>query len=277
MSKFASKRAREFYAETYEVMVADWPGEIDFYRELAAEAHGKGKAVLEAACGTGRVAIRLAGAGFEVVGLDLSPAMLDVAREKSAGMGNVRWVQGDMRSFDLGEAFGLIVIPGHSFQNLLTAADQIACLASLRRHLAPEGQLVVHLDHPEMDWLGGLTGDQGGVFEESQRFTHPRTGRQVRTLQAWWYEPATQTAVSHKVWEELGPDGDVVDRVDRGAIRLHVVYPFEMEHLLARAGLAVTALYGDFTGQAFRDGSSEMIWIAHTTERAGFRNPAHSP
>ena len=107
-----------------------------------------------------------------------------------------------------------------------------------------------------------MTGDQGGVFEESQRFIHPRTGREIRTLQAWSYEPATQTAISHKVWEELGPDGEVIDRLDRGPIRLHVVYRFEMEHLLARAGFEVVALYGDFSGQAFGDGSSEMVWVA---------------
>jgi hypothetical protein len=127
--------------------------------------------------------------------------------------------------------------------------------------------MVVHLDHPETDWLGGLTGDQGGVFEEIQQFIHPRTGRQVRTLQAWSYEPATQTAISHKVWEEVGPDGQVVDRLDRGPIRLHVVYRFEMEHLLARAGFTVAALYGDFLRQEFRDESSEMIWVARSTAR----------
>ena len=262
MSKFASKGARAFYAETYEATVADWPGEIGLYRELAAGADAKGQGVLEVACGTGRVAIRLARAGFAVVGLDLSEAMLEVARVKSAGMDNVRWVQGDMRSFDLGETFGLIIIPGHSFQNLLTAADQAACLESIGRHLVTGGTLVVHLDHPEVDWLGGLAGDQGGVFAESRRFTHPRTGREVRTLQAWWYEPATQTAISHKVWEVLGPDGEVIERLDRGAIRLHVVYPFEMEHLLARAGFEVAALYGDFLGHPFGDGSPEMVWVA---------------
>ena len=269
MSQFASKRARAFYAETYEATVADWPGEIDFYRRLSEEARGEGRAVLEVACGTGRVAIRLAREGFAVVGLDLSEAMLDVAREQSAGLDNIHWVQGDMRSFELGEAFGLVIIPGHSFQNLLTAADQLACLESIRRHIAPGGLLVVHLDHPEMDWLGGLTGDQGGAFTETQRFTHPGTGRQVRTLQAWSYEPATQTAISHKVWEELGPNGKVADRVDRGPIHIHVVYRFEMKHLLARTGFEVVALHGDFAGQAFRDDSSEMIWVARTTERAG--------
>jgi ubiquinone/menaquinone biosynthesis C-methylase UbiE len=267
MSKFATKQAREFYAQTYDVVVPDWPGEIDFYRELAAGAQANGQAVLEVACGTGRVAIRLAQEGVEVTGLDLSPAMLDVAREKSAGLSNTRWMQGDMRSFNLGETFGLVLIPGHSFQNILTAADQFACLASIRRHLIPGGRLVLHLDQPEIDWLGELAGDKGGVFETAGQFVHPQTGRQIRTLQAWSYEPATQTAISHKVWEELGPDGQVVDCLDRGPIRLHCVFRFEMEHLLARAGFTVEAVYGDFYRQKLRDESSEMIWVARNGQR----------
>ena len=262
MSELASQRAREFYAETYAATVPDWPGEIDYYLAMAAEAHAGGHAVLEVACGTGRVAIRLARAGFQVAGLDLSQPMLDVAREESAGLDNVRWVQGDMRAFDLDRTFGLAIIPGHSFQNILSAADQLACLQSIWRHLVPGGPLVVHLDHPELDWLGELAGDQGGVFEETERFAHPKSGRRFRTLQAWWYEPATQTAVSHRVWEELDAEGQVVDRLDRGPVRLHVVYRFEMEHLLARAGFEVTALYGDFFGGEFRDDSSDMVWVA---------------
>ncbi|MGD1994060.1 MAG: class I SAM-dependent methyltransferase [Anaerolineae bacterium] len=262
MSEFATKRAQEFYARTSDTVVPDWPGEIDFYRELAAKVFADNQAVLEVACGTGRVAIRLAQQGGDVAGLDLSPAMLDVAREKSAGMRNVRWVHGDMRSFDLGEAFGLAIIPGHSFQNILTPVDQLLCLTSIRRHLVPGGLLVVHLDQPEVDWLGDLTGDQAGVFEATDQFVYPKTGRTIRTLQAWSYQPATQTAISHKVWEELGPDGQVVDRLDRGPIRLHVVFRFEMEHLLVRAGFAVEAVYGDFYRQELRDGSSDMIWLA---------------
>ncbi|MGD8791660.1 MAG: hypothetical protein PVF47_03840, partial [Anaerolineae bacterium] len=130
------------------------------------------------------------------------------------------------------------------------------------RHLVPGGLLVVHLDQPEIDWLGALTGDQGGVFETTEPFVHPQTGHSVRTLQAWWYEPTTQTAISHKVWEILGPEGQVVERLDRGPIRLHVVFRFEMEHLLARAGFRLEAVYGDFWRGALRDESSEMIWVA---------------
>ena len=167
MSKFATERAREFYAQTYDASVPDWPGEIDFYREMVAKPEGG--AVLEIACGTGRVAIRLAQDGVEVVGLDLSPAMLEVAREKSAGMSNMRWVQGDMRSFELGEAFDLVIIPGHAFQNIITPEDQVACLACIKRHLNPGGTLVVHLDHQDVSWLGDLMRDKGGVFETAEQ------------------------------------------------------------------------------------------------------------
>lgn len=262
MSKFATERAREFYAQTYDASVSDWPGEIDFYRALAAETHANGQAVLEVACGTGRVAIPLARDGVQVVGLDLSPAMLDVAREKSVGMRNPRWVQGDMRSFDLGETFGLVIIPGHSFQNILTGDDQFACLESIGRHLGPGGALVVHVDHLDVRWLGELLGDRGGVFEAAESFSHPRTGRQIRTSRAWSYEPATQTAVSRTVWEEIDADGEVADRWESGPLRFHCVFRFEMEHLLARAGFAVRAVYGDFFRGELRDGSSEMIWVA---------------
>jgi SAM-dependent methyltransferase len=262
MGKFASERAREFYARTYDVSVSDWPGEIDFYRALAAEVRSKGGKVLELGCGTGRVAIRLARGGVEVVGLDLSGAMLAVAREKSAGIGNLRWVEGDMRAFELGEIFHLAIVPGHGFQNLLTAEDQRACLESVRRHLAPGGLMVVHLDHQSVDWLGDLWRDGGGAFEAGEQFLYPGTERQIRALRAWSYERAAQTAVLETVWEEVGPDGRVVDRWETGPVRLHCVFRFEMEHLLGRTRFAVEAVYGDFFKGELGEDSPEMIWVA---------------
>jgi ubiquinone/menaquinone biosynthesis C-methylase UbiE len=264
MAKFSTERVREFYAETYDTVVPDWPGEIDFYRELAAEAGSRGQAVLEMACGTGRVALRLAQDGINVVGLDLSSAMLSVAQEKSIGMANIRWVQNDMRSFDLGETFGLAIIPGHSFQNILTPEDQVATLKSIKRHLVPGGTLVVHLDHLSVGWLGELTGDQGAVFETIGSFSHPKTGQHIRTSQAWSYEPATQTAISHKVWEAIDANDDIVDRWESGPLRFHCVFRFEMEHLLERTGFVIESVYGDFYRHELQNDSTEMIWVANS-------------
>jgi SAM-dependent methyltransferase len=258
-----SRSHTQLAAELYDLQVPAWPGEIAFYRELAAEAASAGGGVLEVACGTGRVAIRLAQDGARLVGLDISPEMLDVARAGSAGLADVRWVEGDVRAFDLGETFALTILPGHSFQFMLSEEDQVACLECIRRHLAPRGKLVLHLDPPDVAWLGGLcTGQGGGVFGPASEVVDPSTGHRVRTSRAWSYEPSTQTASVVTAWEEIGPDGQILDRWQRGPVRLHSVFRFEVAHLLARTGFEVEALYGDFNRSGFGDASTDMIWLA---------------
>lgn len=254
-------------AQLYDVSVPDWPGEIDFYRSLIgpiAEANG---AVLEVACGTGRVTLQLAQCGLRITGVDLSAPMLDIAREKSGDYPNVRFIAGDMRTFDLGETYQLIIMPGHSFQFMLTPDDQLACLANLKRHLAPGGTLVIHLDHQSVDWLGDLLTGKGGVFEAGDERIHPMTGRRYRPSRAWTFAPSTQTATVTTIWEELDGAGTVVDRWTRAPVPLHCVFRFEMEHLLARAGLNVQSIYGDFYRHELTDQSEDMIWLArHASE-----------
>lgn len=262
MSRSLEEPIAEFYAQTYDAWVPDWPGELDFYRELAAGVMQSGGAVLEIACGTGRIAARLAREGVPMVALDRSPEMLKVAREKTRGLTNIRWVQADMRLFELEGEFGLIIIPGHSFQHLNTPDDQVVCLECIKRHLRPDGVLVIHLDHQDFVWLGGLRGEHGGRFEPAGGFQNPKTGRQVRAFRAWSYEPASQTAVSRALWEELGADGQVLDRWESAPVRLHCVFRYEMEHLLARVGLAVDAVYGDFNRAPLMDTSTDMLWVA---------------
>jgi SAM-dependent methyltransferase len=135
-------------AEAYDADLgrsADAMDDVPFYVDLARQAAGRGEAVLELACGTGRVTIPIAQAGVEVTGLDNAPAMLDVARRKAAAAGvDVRWVLGDMRTFRLGQRFGLVIIPFRSFLHLLTDADQQACLQHVYEHLLPGGRFALN-------------------------------------------------------------------------------------------------------------------------------------
>jgi SAM-dependent methyltransferase len=251
--------AEQLAAELYDVSVPDWDGELDFYRELAREAKTRKHSLLEVACGTGRVSIRLAEETVRVVGADLDAAMLEVARSKST---KVRWVQGNMRTLDLGETFGLIIVPGHSFQFMLTPEDQVKALEGFRNHLEPGGTLVIHLDHQSVQWLADLLGDLGGKFERGKDVVHPRTRYTIRKSNAWMYEPSTQTATVITRWEEIGKDNSVLHRWERQPMALHCVFRFEMEHLLARTGFEIQAVYGDFFKNALNDQSSEMIWVA---------------
>ena len=160
----------------------------------------------------------------------------------------------------------LAIIPGHSFQHMLTPADQFACLLNIRRHLLPGGRLVVHLDHQDLDWLGALPAEAGVSFETAERVLHPRTGQTVQAARSWAYERSTQTTSVITEWYMYDEGGGLVDHWERGLIKLHCVFCCEMEHLLARAGFTIEALYGDFLGAPLTDQSSEMVWVARRSE-----------
>jgi len=122
-----------------------------FYLEEAQRGGGR---VLDLGCGTGRLTILIARAGIEIIGADLSPTMLDTARAKAAARGvKVRFVQADMRSFDLGVQFRVILIAGNSLLHLLTSEELIQCLRTVRRHLGPGGRLVFDVSNPDLSLL----------------------------------------------------------------------------------------------------------------------------
>jgi SAM-dependent methyltransferase len=255
--------ARRIYVRLYDVSPPDWPGEIAFYRALASEAKAEGREVLEVACGTGRVAFRLAQDGARTTGLDLCEEMLSLARAKSVGCPNAQWVQGDMRSFELGRRYGLAIIPAHSFQFMLTPDAQSSCLRCVNRHLVPGGKLVIHLDHQDVRWLGGLV-DRNAVPEAGREGIDPVDGHRIRPSHAWAFEPSTQTATVARSWEDL----DTGQRWELEPMALHCAFRFEIEHLLCRADFAVDAVCGGFCGEALTDASSEMIWIARSRSSA---------
>jgi hypothetical protein len=88
-----------------------------------------------------------------------------------------------------------------------------------------------------------------------------QTGRRFRSSYAWSYEPDTQTATHLRIWEQIGEDGAVINRVESGPIRLHCVFRYEMEHLAKRVGFEVETVYGDFLRNELQDHSSEMVWV----------------
>ena len=113
-------------------------GEADLIESLLRETGGS--TVLDAGCGTGRVAIELAARGFAVVGLDADPAMLAAARSKAP---DLRWVEADLvdTGDHLGEAFDLVALPGNVmiFLDRGTEPDVVGQLAA---RLRPGGLLV---------------------------------------------------------------------------------------------------------------------------------------
>ena len=253
--------AKELYAQLYDVRVMDWEGEVDFYQELICNSPLKTYGVLEVACGTGRITMRLAREGIEITGLDRSPELLEIARQKSISMPNVEWILGDMRTFEIEKKFGFVISPGHSFQFMTTPEDQAMCLEQIKHHLVSGGLAVIHIDYQDFDWLAELLNQKESVYKKSDILTHPTTNQKFRRSFSWVFEPSTQTATVKTNWEEIDENGNVIQVIEMEPAQLHCIFPFEMEHLLKRVGFSIEAVYGDFFKSKLSNESEQMIWL----------------
>jgi SAM-dependent methyltransferase len=153
------EKAGSLFVEAYDAFYGgsrpQIAGDVAFYERLA---RGGGGAVLEVGCGTGRITVPLAQAGLEVTGVDLSEAMLAIARRKFAALptsvqAHVNLINQDMTALNLGRCFNLVFLPFRSFQHVLTIDLQRKALKAIRRHLEPTGRLALHLFDPRLDFL----------------------------------------------------------------------------------------------------------------------------
>ena len=107
-------------------------GEADLVERLGPAS------VLDAGCGTGRVAIELAARGIEVAGVDVDGSMLARARDKAP---DLTWVEADLIEVDLGRTFDVVVMAGN-VMIFLAPGTEAPVVANLARHVAPGGSLV---------------------------------------------------------------------------------------------------------------------------------------
>ena len=239
---------------------------VAFYTGLARETGGP---VLEIACGTGRVAIPIARAGFAVTGVDIVPGMLDVARRKSAGL-PARWVEGDARAFDLDERFSLVFVTGNAFQAFLTREDQEALLGRVQAHMDDDGLFAFETRNPRWprrDLPGDGSRSTGqGLFSfleslEGESQPEVRTdvgGREVRLSRSQSYDHVAQILhwTTHRRWVE---DGREQEKVSRIAVRF--TFPRELEVLLHYNGFAIERQFGDWDLQPLAAESPSIISV----------------
>jgi SAM-dependent methyltransferase len=127
--------------------------DIGFYLSLSRRPAPR--KVLELGCGTGRITLPLAQLGFEVVGLDNQPEMLQKAEERrlrtsSETRKRLQFIEGDMRTWSAQSDFDLILIPASSISHVLSLEDQLAVWKTCHDNLRPDGRLLVEITMPNM-------------------------------------------------------------------------------------------------------------------------------
>jgi SAM-dependent methyltransferase len=210
--------------------------DVEFYVEQALAYGGP---VVELAVGTGRIAIPVAAAGVDVIGVDSSPAMLGVARAaaKEAGVSErIDLRLGDLREPPVPERVPLAVCPFRSLLHMETEAEKLRALRAARELLEPGGSFVFDVFSPSREDIEETDGRwlerEPGIFERAD-----------------WDEDARTLSLSVR-----SNDGSAT------TFGLHWLSAPEWLRLLDEAELDVEALYGWFDGRP-HDGDEDMVFV----------------
>lgn len=231
-----------FGPENIYELAGGFPDDIPFYRELA---RGCGGPVLELGCGAGRVLLPLLNDGLHAAGLDLSPAMLALAREKLRAAGReAPLYEGDMRDFDLRESFSLVIIPYCTVAYLSVEDDLRRTFRAVRRHLRRGGFLAFDFEtgvcRPGVirSWLSAQTFD-------------PRTGGLVLCTAQSKGLDRHRRFVNHIVyrWNQGQPPRITVEAVCEATVPAG-----RMRAILEEEGFTVKGLFRDYRFNPYRGG-----------------------
>lgn len=223
---------------------------LEFYLRQIARF---GQPVLELACGTGRFTVPLAQAGLNIIGLDISGHMLDMAERKAAERGiDVRFVQGDIRDFDLNQQFRFIFIPTQSLSHLHDREEIEKCFSCVKKHLADGGRFLIELFNPSLELLNREAKRRYFVGEYEDREGEQR----ITVTEEVEYNAATQ--INHIVWycqREKDQEETAL------TFEMRQFFPREIDALLAYNGFSVDEKYGDYGEGVFSSTSPKQLIV----------------
>jgi SAM-dependent methyltransferase len=244
------------FARFYDLDTADIAEDLPFWLNVARRSGGP---ILEVAAGTGRVLLPLARAGFSVVGVDISPAMLAVARAKvaAAGLGGkVELVRADGLDLDLGRRFKLAFVALNSFGHFAEPGEPERALLSIQRHLDPGGILALDLPNPGI----GAFGDTTGLLWHEYTRDGPRPGWKTVKLRSQVADSLAQRIDVSCFYDEVGPEGEVRRTLASFPLRYFTLH--ELALLLDQSGFALEAAYGGYDLEPLTPESDRMLIVA---------------
>jgi SAM-dependent methyltransferase len=254
----------------YDALNSFLVADIPFYLEEARKAAGivdphpptknagrMGHAVLELACGTGRLTIPIAQSGVKMVGLDLSPSMLAHARTKADAAGvEIEFVEADCQSFDLGRRFALIFMAFNSMQHLHDYASLAALFANVRKHLGENGRFVFDVFNPKLEILARPSGDR-----RLEREYQDPDGRGTMAFEhSATYDDASQVSHIRCYFVRRGANGEEVE-VREEELHLRSIFPQELDLLVRAQGFEIVDKFGNFERKAFGSGDPKQVLV----------------
>lgn len=255
----------DLIAPWYDVEHAGFDDDLAIYRSFAEATGGP---LLEIGCGSGRLLVPLAEAGYAITGVDSSAVMLDRCRVAVADAGpnvaaRVTLAQADMTTFHLPEhAFRLAFIALGTLQHLAELAERRLALRAMRAHVTAGATLVLDLAQADPRRFA--------QFAETGQIMHVGTWRDAESAQILTHTiaarpgpaPATLT-LTH--WYDAHAQGGPVMRTCIETT-LATIARAEIELLLDTTGWRLRQVYGDHDMGEWDDSSPRLIVVAQAAE-----------
>jgi len=224
--------------------------DIDFWlKECSKEDE-----VLELTSGTGRVTLPLARAGIKVTALDISRELLLQLRNKCKKEKlKVEILEADMRDFNLGKQFPLVIIPFQSIQELTSPSDHERTFKTVRKHLAAGGRFLVSTHNTV------LVSSKPSKLQMIGSYIHPKTKNRLEFWLSRKSNPKKHIGTAIQVYKEYNKAGKMVSRL----VFRNSYYVFgkgEFEGLAKKTGFKIKNIYGDYSHKPFSQKSQYRIF-----------------
>jgi SAM-dependent methyltransferase len=230
-----------------------FPGDYDAQRFWLDRAQAFGDPILELTCGTGRISIPLAQAGFDVTGLDLSEAMLKEAKRKSENSNLfINFLHGDIRHFNLNTKYSFIFLPANAICHLLTLEDFQSCMTSVRGHLDEKSRFMVEVFVIDLSMLVNAS-DQRDIFAS---YDDPDGFGEVTIYYTSKYDPTTQ--IKHNTTYQKLPASE---KGNIGTRPMRIYFPQELDALFRYNRLKIIDKFGDMHLSPFTSDLPTQIFI----------------
>ncbi|HUW64266.1 MAG TPA: class I SAM-dependent methyltransferase [Spirochaetia bacterium] len=233
----------------------DFAGWADYVEEILAHFHSRAVNVVDLACGTGNTALPLAGRGYRVTGVDISPAMLAVAGEKARRLDTVlELIQADMRLFSLPGMVDLVTCFHDGLNYLSGIGDLRQTFARVRLALRPGGLFIFDLN--ALEWLMGCHPVTGATSQpEEVVLTEEDFGLTWRTT----YDH------EHRRWE-IELQGWIMQNGEKACFaechRERAYAPNEVAAALEAARLQMLGIFHPFTLEPAGPASRRHFYVA---------------
>jgi len=242
----------EWFGEEYKIVYphrdeAEARKQVEF---LMQHVHlPEGSKVLDLCCGCGRHAVELRQRGYDVVGLDLSEELLELANSRANERGqHIDFIRCDMREIPYEDYFDLIVNFFTSFGYFEDDADNQKVLLAIAKALKPGGKFLMDYMNPEHV--------AGNLVERDEK----EISDDVYIIQERWIDESPR-----RINKNITMIRDGEESTFRESVRMYS--HGEMRDMLSAAGLELTETYGDFAGSRYTRDSMRMVLMGEKEPR----------